>query len=90
VDDEEFKKAVLARLDALEGAVQEHRVHLDRRLDAVVARIEEQDVVQDRLSESMSRLTTAVRDSLAASEQSLNAVTNLGRRVWRLEHPDDK
>ena len=90
MDDDEFKKAVLARLDAVEGAVHEHRMHLDRRLGAVVARIEEQDVVQDRLSESMSRLTSAVRDSLAASEQSLNAVTNLGRRVWRLEHPDDK
>jgi hypothetical protein len=78
VDDEEFKKLVLERFDALDARIRTDREHLDHRLDAVVARLDEQDTAHDRLIEKVDRLSVAVRQSLDASEQALTAVTNLG------------
>ncbi|MEM8555954.1 MAG: hypothetical protein AAGF71_14155 [Pseudomonadota bacterium] len=73
------------KVDAIADEQKAHRV----RLDAIVARIDEQDTVQDRLIEKVDRLSHAVRDGLQASEEALNAVTMLGRRVRKLEFPDD-
>jgi len=96
MDDEEFKTAVLNSLEKLEMKVGElesdasaNMEHMDKRLDAIVARLDEQDAGYDRLNDKVDRLSVAVRNSLEASEQALSAVTNIGRRVTRLEHPDE-
>ena len=89
MDDDAFKKEVIDRLGAIETTMVSDREHLDRRLDAVVSRLEEQDVAYDRLVEKVNRLGVAVQQSLEASEQALSAITPLARRVHKLEHPDD-
>ena len=96
--DDEFKAAVLARFDAMDrrfdavdarlDAVDRRFDAMSRRLDAMIARLDEQDVVADGLSAKIDRLAVSVRASLEASEQALNAVMALGRRVTRLEHPE--
>jgi len=77
VTDDEFKAAVMKRFDAV-----------DARLNAIVARLDEQDAGHDRLLEKVDRMSHAVRDALDASEQALSSITTLSRRVLRLEYPD--
>lgn len=96
MDDDEFKKAVLERFDDIDRRFDQADVfvvNLDQRIhsrmDAIVARLDEQDPAYDRLNEKVDRLATAVRDSLAASEQAWNAITPLSRRTTRLEQPND-
>jgi methyl-accepting chemotaxis protein len=102
VDDDEFKRLVLERLDALDtrmegleavwqathDVVNRQFAHVDRRLDAVVARLDEQDLFIERLMEKVDRLGTQVGLVAQASEQALDAITRLSKRVTRLEHPD--
>jgi len=66
-----------------------------RQLAAIVARLDEQDSAQDRLTEKVDRLTVKVdylsnqvASNAAAVEQALNSITTLSRRVVRLEHPN--
>lgn len=94
MSDEEFQKRVLEALSGLNGTIGGLSGRFDTlegqvnaRLDAIVARLDEQDHAHDVLVEKVDRLGSAVRDSLAASEQALTAVTALSRRVYRLEHP---
>ena len=103
MDDDEFKAAVIRGLDSLgsrmgdreskvssmQAGIGAHAEHFDKRLDGIVARLDEQDLAYDRMSEKVDRLGVSVRQSLEASEQVLASVTNLGRRVTRLEHPDE-
>jgi hypothetical protein len=95
VDDEEFKANVMRGFESLEEAVEVIRVdlqadiqHLDGRLGAVVARLDEQDNLHERLMQKIDRLSQHVALSAQASEQALDAITLLARRVTRLEHPD--
>jgi methyl-accepting chemotaxis protein len=102
VGDDEFKRLVLERLDALDtrmgqleavsqgtqDTVNLQTTHLDRRLDAVVARLDEQDLFIERLMEKVDRVGTQVGLVAQASEQALDAITRLSKRVTRLEHPD--
>ena len=94
MDDEEFKKQVLSELAALshnlvalDARVSERFDLVERRMDAIASRLDEQDAAYDRLNEKVDRLALAVRQSLEASEQALNAITPLSRRVWKLENP---
>jgi tetrahydromethanopterin S-methyltransferase subunit G len=88
VDDNEFKRLVLERLDEIDRRVESDRLHVDRRLDAVVARLDERDLFIERLIEKVNRLGTQVGLVAQASEQALDAITRLLKRVTRLEHPD--
>jgi tetrahydromethanopterin S-methyltransferase subunit G len=88
VDDDEFKRLVLERLDEIDRRMESDRLHVDRRLDAVVARLDEQDLFIERLMEKVDRLGTQVGLVAQASEQALDAITRLSKRVTRLEHPD--
>jgi len=88
VDDDEFKRLVLERLDEIDRRMRDDRRHLDRRLDAVVARLDEQDLFIERLMDKADRLGTQVGLVAQASEQALDAITRLSKRVTRLEHPD--
>ena len=93
--------AIVLRLDErvsehlrLSQGVERLSDRFERRLDAVVARLDEQDNASDalghkvdRLSLKVDSLSVEVRNLAAATEQALNSVTALSRRVTRLEHP---
>ncbi len=101
-DDEsgEFWERILERISKFEGrfdrldsaidGLVDTLEKADARLNAIVARLAEQDAAYDRLNEKVDRLASAVRDSLVASEQALNAITPLSRRITRLEQPGDR
>ena len=88
MDDDEFKRLVLERLEALDSRIQDDRRHLDRRLDAVVARLDEQDLFIERPMAKADRVGTQMGLVAQASEQALDAITRLSKRVTRFEHPD--
>ena len=60
-----------------------------QQLSAIVARLEEHEHLFDRVFHKLDRLTTHVATAAQASEEALNAITGLTRRIIKLEHPDD-
>ena len=69
MEDEEFRARVLEVLEALSSG----QAKLGLQLDAVVSRLDEQDVVADRLMEKLDRLTNQVSISWQAAEQAIDA-----------------
>ena len=59
MDDEEFKRVVLERFDAV-----------DRRLNAIVARLDQQDEAHDNLYGKVDRLQKAVTSLTETVEQA--------------------
>jgi hypothetical protein len=92
--DDEFKANVMRGFESLKEGIEVVRSdlqadirYLDGRLDAVVARLDEQDNLHERLMQKIDRLSQHVALSAQASEQALDAITLPARRVTRLEHP---
>ena len=75
MDDEEFKRSVLERLDAMDRRFDA----MDRRMDAIVARLDQQDDAWDNLCNKVARLQKAVTSLTKSAEQSLGILTNLSR-----------
>ena len=85
MDDEAFRETVLAALRQLEAG----QAKSANQFAAIVARLDEQEHLFDRVFHKLDRLTTHVSTAAEASEQVLNSSTTLTRRVIRLEHPDE-
>jgi hypothetical protein len=77
VGDEEFQKAVMARFD-----------HLDGRINALHARMDEVDSTLDDLLRDQSALRTTVYESIDVARRAIERVHEMNRRLIRLEHPD--
>ncbi|MEO1179146.1 MAG: hypothetical protein AAFV87_18920 [Pseudomonadota bacterium] len=95
MDDDEFRNRVLQELAvlstnqiALGEQVSEFSSRVDTRLDAIVSRLDEQDIAHERLMQKVDRLSHHVSLASQASEQALDSLTFLSRRVARIEHPD--
>ena len=86
----------LSAVDARLGHFEARLSHFEagqakaaNQLSAIVARLDEHELLFDRVFHKLDRLTTHVSTSAEASEQALNSITTLTRRVIKLEFPDD-
>ena len=114
--EDEFRSAVLGRLDQIDGRLDgmerrlgdvggrlevlanEMAVGLEKanvRMNAILARIEEQDNAIDNISLKMNglqgdvqRLHDKVHEVGLTGQRALDGVTGLARRVLRIEHPE--
>ena len=96
MSDEEFQKAVLAELHSIRlemsdqfNVVEGRFDKIDRRMDAIAARM---DDVENRIEDVASRLSllqSTVNQVVAGTTRALDAVATLGKRVTRLENPDE-
>ena len=78
MSDEEFQKAVMARFD-----------HLDGRVNALHACMDEVDSTLDDIMRDQNALRTTVLESIDVARLSIERVHELNRRIIKLEHPDE-
>lgn len=92
MNDDEFKRIVLERFDAMEkrfDAVDVRFDRVDRRIDAVAARMDDVENGIEAVAGRLALLKSTVNQVVEASTRALDSIATPSMRVTKLENPGE-